>query len=1015
MVYPHDDGNNNSMMDSFGDGYSQEFLDSVQKDAEEQPVEGFDEPVPPPDMDIEMDEDESSYIVPPSTPPRPSLPQPQRQRAAAAPSAYVWHDGPAHEEEQEEEEEEEKEEEEEEEAKEDAAGGIMPSVFAHKNIPLPKSVQRYYFTNDAIKRQTADLVHDFEMPPGEGATLVAMLGQQIDALRLDVDDLAIAIRKIYNLCGGDSRPENALDVHALCNRIYPAAFEQSETGIIYNTKVLYFYTGSLLATLKEYDRAHNPQLAKYDVAELYLHLTRSFERLYAMEMYRVGLARLRSTFHPQFDALMSYNDGLVFNAFINEVEFDDFQKAMIHMLRKTFGYRARRFHSYIYLPRIINGVFTHSFEPKFTIGEFIQSELGSINTGSAFRLLVRPRMPAHLEEHLSIWNSPELPILLQDRHSFSFRNGIYNAMDDRFYLYGKAPRKLISVNYIDAEFDPYLQFNGPYFPRDVYAETDAKLQEAEDDWMNIPTPHFDRLFLHQWPEGVDEQQRLASNERTLDPKLLRRMTYAFLGRLLFSVKERDRFQRIPIILGRGGTGKSIIAVLFHSYIYKGKIDVATIGAESQETFGLETVYDKLLFVITEMRRNRQGGFGLPETDFLAMVAGDPVGIRRKHKEMLEVVWTVPGLIVGNSFCGYKEDKGSLSRRLFLVNFDRVVPKRMKDEGLEDRIVAERPAIILKLSRAYNALVNYIRDSGKNLDVLIPRQVERNIYMLMSSADEVLAFIRSTDNKLVIEVDQSAERRANPVLWMPWDELYRLFLEWKRAHGIKGNSDRVYQPHEWIDTLHIFGCSLYPSAGGQDQGDNQPSIPKASRNYPRQTQSTRSCVWVMNVDSVFCCSAEEKELYDAVVEEQPAAAEESEQPQAQVHPHGHRGRGGGRLNQNEQRRAAPVQPAAPIVRAAPLSSPNEEPAVGDAVADTVEAVETEFERIRRAVCALGRFASANGLPGVEANNIRGLGRRIMRLLEQRGNGGGGEVQQDDTIARLQAVLQQLRLQFGGSMR
>ena len=114
---------------------------------------------------------------------------------------------------------------------------------------------------------------------------------------------------------------------------------------------------------------------------------------------------------------------------------------------------------------------------------------------------------------------------MKDRHIFSFQNGIYDALNDKFHAYGKSKLSddIIACKYFDQEFNTY----------------------DDVSWEDIPTPYFDSIFKHQ----IGDQKEF--NEILTVAQIL-------IGRMLYDIGEKDDWQVIIFFKGLGGTGKSTV-------------------------------------------------------------------------------------------------------------------------------------------------------------------------------------------------------------------------------------------------------------------------------------------------------------------------------------------------------------------------------------------------------------------------------------------------------------------------
>lgn len=212
-----------------------------------------------------------------------------------------------------------------------------------------------------------------------------------------------------------------------------------------------------------------------------------------------------------------------------------------------------------------------------------------------------------------------------------------------------------------------------YFDTDF--EYDANVDER--NIQNIQTPELETLM---------EIQELDSESRE--------WLYAFLGRCLYNVGEKDKWQVILFVKGIAGSGKSTIAKVLRT-IYPPKM-VGTLSSNIEEKFGLSNIYDKLMFMCTEVKKD----WTLNQADFQSMISGEEVSVAVKHEKARDVEWKVPGFLAGNEMARWIDASGSMSRRLMVFEFAKVVPKHKSDPQLFDKIEKNIGRLLRKINLSY---------------------------------------------------------------------------------------------------------------------------------------------------------------------------------------------------------------------------------------------------------------------------------------------------------------------------
>jgi hypothetical protein len=166
-----------------------------------------------------------------------------------------------------------------------------------------------------------------------------------------------------------------------------------------------------------------------------------------------------------------------------------------------------------------------------------------------------------------------------------------------------------------------------------------------------------------------------------------------MGRLCFEVNELDGWQVIPFLKGIARSGKSTLITKVARKFYECE-DVATLSNNIEKKFGLQSIYKGFMFISPEIK----GDLQLEQAEFQSLVSGEDVSVARKNETALSFQWKTPGILGGNEVPNWKDNSGSVLRRLATWNFGRQVMDA--DPHLDVKLEAEIPAILCKCLRAY---------------------------------------------------------------------------------------------------------------------------------------------------------------------------------------------------------------------------------------------------------------------------------------------------------------------------
>ncbi len=352
-----------------------------------------------------------------------------------------------------------------------------------------------------------------------------------------------------------------------------------------------------------------------------------------------------------------------------------FQKALLAILRELYENNIKRYKGYccvqIKTPEGHNTrawrqtelikAYVHRMAPKESRFELWQD---LTNNGTT--------IINQVIKHLGDCYDLQFPEIVKDRHVWSFRNGIFIGKEwsrtqekyvSVFYPYESKEAinldpKIVSCKYFDTIFEDY--------------------NNICKDWFEIPTPNFDKVLHSQ----------------EFEPDVCKWM-YIMGGRLCFELNDLDKWQIIPFLKGIARSGKSTLITKVFSKFYETD-DVRTLSNNVERKFGLSSIHDALLFIAPEIK----GDLQLEQAEFQSIVSGEDVSIAVKCEKAKNITWIVPGILGGNEVPNWKDNSGSILRRLMTWHFKKQIRDADTDPLLEIKLKNEIPIIIQKCVRGY---------------------------------------------------------------------------------------------------------------------------------------------------------------------------------------------------------------------------------------------------------------------------------------------------------------------------
>lgn len=383
------------------------------------------------------------------------------------------------------------------------------------------------------------------------------------------------------------------------------------------------------------------------------------------------------------------------------------QNLLLSLLDELYDNKYRRYKGQCCVQvKTPSGHYTRSWKPIMTIQDFIyDTAQKEYNPTMWLNLTQKGNNAQAATDYLSKCKDIQFPEIKKNRHVWAFNNGLFVGKEwnsvkgcwiSRFYPYENPPRDptIVASKYFDLPFSDH---------------------EDIADWWDIPTPHFQSVLDYQ---KFDED--------------VCKWMYVMGGRLCFDVGDIDCWQVIPFLKGIARSGKSTLITKVFKKFYEGE-DVKTLSNNIERKFGLSSICDGLMFIAPEVK----GDLCLEQAEFQSLVSGEDVSIAVKHQQAKSVEWKTPGILGGNEIPNWKDNSGSVLRRILPWNFSKQVMEA--DPHLDIKLEKEIPVIIEKCIRGY---LDYAqRYSSQDIWNVVPqyfKNIQNQVAMVTNSLQNFLA-------------------------------------------------------------------------------------------------------------------------------------------------------------------------------------------------------------------------------------------------------------------------------------
>jgi hypothetical protein len=259
------------------------------------------------------------------------------------------------------------------------------------------------------------------------------------------------------------------------------------------------------------------------------------------------------------------------------------------------------------------------------------------------------------------------------------------------------------------------------------------------------------------------------------PHAAQRWVYIFMGRMLHTLGRYDKWQIIPFLKGRGGSGKSTIAQVVKNFFEA--VDVGILSNNSEKKFGLQALLDKFVWLCLELKRNVQ----LDQAEFQSMVSGEDLCVAVKNQVARQVKWSAPGLLCGNESPGWIDAQGSIARRMALLSFPfGLQEKDVKPNLLQLILEDELAKLIVKCNLAYRAECE--RHSNDDIWKILPKYFKAERLNFQIETDAVYAAVNDKQRfELWKDTENNpAEKSSYYVAISVVEEHYR--CKWRDIQG-----------------------------------------------------------------------------------------------------------------------------------------------------------------------------------------------------------------------------------------
>jgi len=416
-----------------------------------------------------------------------------------------------------------------------------------------------------------------------------------------------------------------------------------------------------------------------------------------------------------------------------KIKLKPHQLLYARLLREAYDNQYRKQGDELFKPVYVNGKYIYAYERAMSIRAYVNGMLMRHQDAETFAMMTEKQSTyTQLIRDLTQLDSIYLPELEPNRYVMAFKNGLFwldapEAFDDegnrlppkRFFPFveGEVPDCMagdsVAVSFHRMDYD--------------YKGIEREMREWINEHPDRPIIEAYRgISMHPFNE-VLEYQGYTDAEREF--------VFGMLGRLMFKHNYRgDNFESELWFNGKAGTGKSTF-MKWIQFLYTNKKHVGVISNNVERTYPLAGIADCLVYLVFEMNKN----FNLDQMTYQSMVSGETVTIAAKYKTATEVEWSAHGACACNQLPNWRNNFGSLRRRICVIEFSKKVQEindHLFSDGCQriDRFLAYNTA-------AYNALLySVVGNGGRPFQSVVPQKIKNNTIAAMTGCNPLLNYL-----------------------------------------------------------------------------------------------------------------------------------------------------------------------------------------------------------------------------------------------------------------------------------
>jgi len=251
-----------------------------------------------------------------------------------------------------------------------------------------------------------------------------------------------------------------------------------------------------------------------------------------------------------------------------------------------------------------------------------------------------------------------------------------------------------------------------------------------------------------------------------DPEVQRVLAEALA--LAFLPSSVRKLEKIPVLLGPGGNGKSVVAEVLTAVLGRANVSGHSLKLLTGSENGRADLQDRLINISSEIG-------GITDSDvFKLLASGEPVSAKILYQDVFTMSSYARLICNANKLPAEVENSHAFFRRFLIIPFSVTIDPAKKDTNLSKKIIeTELPGVL-----------NWILEG-------LARLLKQNDFSPCTAADQALQQYRHESNTVSLWLEDSGYQVSTTGHEQPFKTLYEEYRHFCKDEGFRAVSSKTF--------------------------------------------------------------------------------------------------------------------------------------------------------------------------------------------------------------------------------